>query len=156
MENLGSHVSTRKTPQTEAVLGKDMVKNNAGGYTFDVGNWGQLARFLVLGTAGGTYYVGEGKLVRENAKAIEKCIAEDGVRTVNEIVNVSVDGRAHKNDFALFALAMCSAMGNEETRKAAFAALPKVARIGTHLFNFVAYRESFAGWRRGMRNAVAK
>jgi 60 kDa SS-A/Ro ribonucleoprotein len=35
-------------------------------------------------------------------------------------------------------------------------ALPKVARIGTHLFHFLAYVELFRGWGRSMRRAVAE
>lgn len=155
MEKIHNHVNTRNTPQTQAVMGKNMSKNNAGGYGFAIDNWQQLARFLVLGTSGGTYYVNERKLTKDNAEAVQKCIEEDGIRTVNEIVDISVNGRAPKNDYALFALAMCSAADNLATRQAAFAALPKVARTGTHLFNFAAYREAFAGWGRGMRTAVA-
>ncbi|NIO30189.1 MAG: TROVE domain-containing protein, partial [Gemmatimonadetes bacterium] len=43
------------------------------------------------------------------------------------------------------------------TRAAAYAALPRIARIGTHLFHFVAYAEGLGkGWGRGMRNAVGR
>lgn len=54
---------------------------------------------------------------------------------------------------------MCAAPwghpGDEATRQAALTALPKVARIGTHLFHFLAYVELFRGWGRSMRRAVA-
>ena len=39
-------------------------------------------------------------------------------------------------------------------RELALAALPKVARTGTHLFLFAAYVEQFRGWGRGLRRAV--
>ena len=35
------------------------------------------------------------------------------------------------------------------------AALPAVARTGTHLFLFAGYVEQFRGWGRGLRRAVA-
>ncbi len=43
-----------------------------------------------------------------------------------------------------------------ETRRAALNALPQVARIGTHLFHFIAFVEGFRGWGRALRRAVAK
>lgn len=147
-------VSTRVMPQSEGILGKVMAENSAGGFVFSIDDWKRLDRFLILGSEGGTYYVGERKLTKENAECVMRCLQADGVRTVKRIVEISEAGRAPKNDPALFALAMCSGLGNDETKKAAFAALPKVARIGTHLFHFVAYVEQFRGWGRGLTNAV--
>ena len=148
------HFSTRKTPQSEAIPGKEMVKNEAGGYVFPVDDWKRLDRFLILGSEGGTYYASERKLTIENAQAVTRCIDTDGPRVVARVVEISDTGRAPKNDPALFVLAMCAGMGNLDTRQAALNALPKVARIGTHLFHFLEYVEGFRGWGRGLRRAV--
>lgn len=145
--------NTRKTPQTEPIPGS--VSNNAGGYSFAVDDWTRLRRFLVLGASGGTYYVKERTLVIANAEAVLRCIAADGPRTVQTIVDLSVAGQAPKNDPALFALALCAAHGDAITKRAALAALPQVARIGTHLFHFAQYVQSMRGWGRGLRRAVA-
>lgn len=144
---------TRVTPQSQPILGSTQVANDAGGYAWPVDDWTRLDRFLVLGSEGGTYYVGEQKLTRENAEAVARCIKADGLRSVQRIVEISETGRAAKNDPALFALAMASGLGDEPTRRAAFDALPKVARIGTHLFHFAQYREQFGGWGRLCRRA---
>lgn len=152
--NYRKHLQTEETPQTEAVISVNQVKNNAGGYVFALDNWKRLDRFLILGSEGGTYYVGERELTQDNAKAVLDCIKSDGIRVINRIVEISDSGRAPKNDPALFALAMCAGLGNAETRKAALEALSKVARIGTHLFHFVEYVEGFRGWGRGLRNAI--
>lgn len=146
--------STRATTQSEPMRA-DQVPNSAGGHVWAVDNWTRLNRFLILGADGGTYYIGEHDLVIENAGAVLACLQEDGLRTVATIVEVSDGGRAAKNDPALFALALASKHGDLATRRAAYAALPKVARIGTHLFHFAAYREQFGGWSRGLRRAVA-
>lgn len=147
-------VSTRVTPQSEKITGKVMVKNSAGEFVFAVDDWKRLDRFLVLGSEGGTYYVGERKLTKDNAECVVRCLKADGMRTVNRIVDISESGRAPKNDPALFALAMCAGLGDEATKKVALDALPKVARIGTHLFHFAAYVEQFRGWGRGLSRAV--
>lgn len=150
------HVSTRATSQRERTPGRtDEVENSAGGYTFAVNDWVRLDRFLILGSEGGTYYIDEHTLTRENAEAVIRLAQNHGEAVVERIVEISDAGRAHKNDPALFALAIVAKLGDEAARKAAFAALPKVARIGTHLFHFAQYIEAFGGWGRGTRRAFA-
>lgn len=147
----------KNTPQSQPVFGKDMVKNAAGGYVFEIDDWQRLRRFLLLGAIGGSYYESERKLTLENAECIRRCLAVDGARTVATIVEVSDGGLAIKNDHAIFALAAATKFGDAPTRKAAFAALPQVCRIGTHLFQFVEFREALGGgWGRGMREAIQK
>ena len=146
--------STKKTPQSEQANPKQK-KNSAGGFSFQVDDWARLERFLILGTEGGSYYASQRTLTRDNAKVVERCINLDGVRTVNRIVEISKGGRAPKNDAALFALSMCAKLGDIATRTAAFAAVPDVARIGTHLFTFAENIQAFGGWGRGTKRAFA-
>jgi 60 kDa SS-A/Ro ribonucleoprotein len=127
------------------MVGAGQVKMRSGGYGWAVDDWMRLDRFLTLGTEGGTYYVGERKLTKESAEAVMRCIQVDGLRVVNRIAEISAMGRAPKNDPALFALAMCAKLGDETTIGAAYKALPKVARIGTHLFHFCEYVKAFGG-----------
>lgn len=149
------HFTTRKTPQGQSIPGAGQVMNSAGGYAWAVSDWTRLSRFLILGSEGGSYYATERTLTRENAEAVQRCIQSDGARVVAEVVAVSDAGRAPKNDPALFVLAMCAGLGDAATRRLALEALPKVARIGTHLFHFAAYVEGFRGWGRGLRQAIA-
>ena len=147
---------TRRVPQWVPILGADQVPNSAGGFAWAVDDWTRLRRFLVLGSEGGSHYASEWTLTRENAQALERCLAEDGLRAVAEIVRVSDEGRAPKNDPALFALAMAAGLGDEPTRKAALEALPRVARTGTHLFQFAtSSRASAAGAARCGARSVA-
>jgi 60 kDa SS-A/Ro ribonucleoprotein len=158
MMDFTTHFATRLrkllTPQRAPIPGAGQVPNSAGGYAWAVTPWQRLDRFLVLGTEGGTYYVGERELTVGAATAVAACIAEDGARAVARIVEISESGRAPKNDPALFALAMAAGMGDEATRAAALAALPRVARTGTHLLHWLRYVQAFRGWGRGVRRAV--
>lgn len=144
---------TRRTPQSEPLPGQ--VPNSAGGHAWAVDKWARLERFLILGSEGGTYYITEQRLTRDNAQGVIDCIGADGVRTVVTILDVSHAGRAPKNDPAIFALALCAALGDENTRRVALAALPKVCRTGTHLFQFATFVQNFRGWGRLLRRAVA-
>ncbi len=140
------------TPQTQPI--PNTVPNSAGGYAFAIDDWARLDRFLILGSEGGSYYAGERVLTRENAGAVLRAIQEDGVRTIARIVEISISGRAPKNDPALFALALAASAEDLATRRAALAALSKVARTGTHLFQFAEFVQGTRGWGRALRRAV--
>ncbi len=144
--------------QSEPMVGREaeMVRNAAGGYVFPVTDWTRLERFLILGSDAGTYYAGARALTLDNAAAVRRCLAADGPRTVRTLVDVSLRGRAPKNDPALFALAMAASFGGEETRRAAAAALPRVARTGTHLLHFVSFVNDMRGWGRSLKRAVGR
>jgi len=154
MTYLRKGYSRKETSQSQAIPGSSQVENSAGGFSWKVDDWKRLDRFLILGSEGGTYYIHQEKLTRENAEAVERCIKEDGARVVTRVVEISESGRASKNDPALFTLAMCASLGDNPTRKAALENLSRVARIGTHLFHFASYVEDFRGWGRGLRTAI--
>lgn len=149
-------VSIHKTPQIQKVPKvKKQKRNNAGGISFKVNNWALLERFLIIGTEGGTYYVNEQKLTKDSAKAVQKCINENGIKTVDIIVDISKNGQAVSNDPAIFTLALAASCVRPETRKYALSKLGEVCRIGTHLFTFVANIKELRGFGRGLREAIA-
>ena len=151
-----NHHGARRVPQAEPIPGAGQVPNSAGGHAWAIDHWTRLRRFLILGTERGSYYATERALTRRSAAAVERCIRADGPRAVAEIVRVSDEARAPKNDPALYALAMAAGLGDAETRRAALEALPQVARTGTHLFRFATFVEGFRGWGRSLRRAVGR
>lgn len=148
--------SRNQTPQTSPIFGETQIKNNAGGYAYELTPFKMLERFLILGSEGGTYYVGEQKLTKDNALNVIKAIELDGQAAVDLIVQVSDSGRAHKNDPAIFALALAASANDAKTRSYALANLAKVCRIPTHLFHFVTYVKQFRGFGRGLKNAIGR
>jgi 60 kDa SS-A/Ro ribonucleoprotein len=155
MSYLKSAAAAVKNPPQSEPLNERQIQNSAGGYSFAVTDWVRLDRFLILGSERGSYYASERKLTKENAEGAIRCIKADGIRVVNRVVEISHFGLAPKNDPALFVLALCAAAEDANVRKAALAALPSVARIGTHLFHFAEYVNSLRGWGRGLRGAIA-
>jgi 60 kDa SS-A/Ro ribonucleoprotein len=155
--NIYEKRENKTTPQNKKIKGSDQKRNSAGGFSYVLDEWKQLERFLVLGVSGNTFYATQEKVTKDNTKQIEKCIKEDGARVVDEIVRVSKEGLAVKNDPAIFALSMCVALGDEKTRSKAYSAIKEVCRTGSHLFTFPDYlkgnfRNSVgsAGFRRAM------
>lgn len=141
------------TPQRDPLPG--MVRNDAGGYGYPVTDVVRFDRFLILGSEAGTFYVSPTALTWENAQATQRVIDADGPAAVARIVEISESGRAARQDPALLALALAAAAQDPKTRQAALAALPLVARTGTHLFQFAEAVKGLRGWGRALRRAVA-
>lgn len=160
MLDFTKHVSTRLrrlvTPQAEPIPDSTQIPNSGGGHAWAVDHWMRFDRFLIFGSERGTYYIRERQLTLESAAAVRECLAEDGVRAVKRVVAISQSGRAPKNDPALFVLAMAASSTDAETRAAALAALPAVARTGTHLFHWLQFVTAFRGWGRSVRTAVGR
>ena len=96
--NYAKIFNRRATPQSQPIPGSNQVRNSGGGYSWAVDDWTRLDSFLILGAEGGTYYIAERDLVKQNHDALIRCIKPDGVRVVNRIVEISDVGRAPKND----------------------------------------------------------
>lgn len=145
--------SITNTPQTSPLFNRpDMVLNNAGGYVFKIDELKTLDRFLIIGTEQNTYYSTSKELTLQSAKNILVLISNNSYKVVDRIVEISSQGRAPKNDSAIFALALtCIFSSTNEEKQYAFDALPKVCRTGTHLFQFVDVIKKLGKW-----NAVTK
>jgi 60 kDa SS-A/Ro ribonucleoprotein len=162
-----------ETPQTQAIPGREaeMHQMESGGFNFKKGVFGQLRRWLIVGSDKNEFYATKQVLTRDNAKNVASAFASDPMQTVDIIVDVSHRGLAPKNDAAIFALALCLEMAarlaiqHRDTGEGEVAeewvayiqgAAPRVCRIGTHLFQFATYLQALGilGNVRG-RNAVA-
>lgn len=142
----------KNTPQTVQAR-PDEVRNNAGGYVFQVSDKSRLERFLILGSDGNTYYVGERDLTKQNVDFLRKMITESEREVVDTIVDVSVNGRAYRQSPVLFALALVLSEGKDKAY--AREAFNKVVRTSTHLFEIAEYVDGLAGWGRAKRKAFA-
>lgn len=145
----------RKLPVHTPIPDKGQVVNSTGGFVWQVDDWDRLTRFLILGTEGGTYYTTAPDLLKGNHGAITKCLAADAKRTIQTIVDISTQGRAYRQEPALFALAVAASSKDDAARKLALDAVHKVCRIGTHLYHFADYVTKMRGLGRGLRKAFA-
>lgn len=139
-------------PQSEP-LDARQVKNNAGGFVYELDIWGRLHRFLILGSDAQTYYQSARDLTRENAAVIDQCWSVDYGRTAQAIADISVAGRAPKNSPAIFALAMGTLSENVDARRAALAAVDQVCRTASHLFEFASILDALG---RGFGRSVQR
>lgn len=131
------------------------VQNAAGGFGYQLDDWGRLDRFLVLGSEGGTYYASPVQHTLDNMAAVARCLEADGSRAVARIVQMSFSGRAPKNGPALAALALAASADDLDTRRLALQNLPLVARTGTDLFTFYQTIKGMRGWGRTLARGVS-
>jgi len=156
-------VTTRKsvtaTPQTEKAA-KGQKKNHAGGYAFVIGDFERIKRFLIMGSESSFYQSGA-KLALENAKTIQK-VAQSGdaeqVRALFDLIEeISVGGRAAKQQPALFALALAIASTPDRHLKSyGYSKVASVARTASTLFQFAGYLNQFQRFGMGARKAISR
>jgi len=99
--------NTHQTSQTKAIPGREieMKKNPAGGVSFKLDDFARLQRFIILGVEGNSYYQSQKTLVNQNVSSLERCLDADPFRVIDMVVDISVNGRAFKQDAGLFVLA---------------------------------------------------
>jgi 60 kDa SS-A/Ro ribonucleoprotein len=143
------------------------VQNSAGGPAFALDDMQRLRRFLILGSESSTYYASARDLTIENALCVRRLLADGRAPELVDVVKeISVEGRASKQEPTMFALAMAArhveeALGDSTPRQAAklaFMALQDICRIPTHLMMFLTFMEKLGestGWGRMARRSIS-
>ena len=121
--------------------------NNSGGPAYKITPMQRAARFLVTGSDG-TYYEPGAKLTADNAESIIELAKSDKAQElIDLIVSVSEDGRASKQSYGLFALALVQANASGEAKTNAYRAVDKVCRTLSTLTEWMSYHENIRGTR---------
>ncbi|GHF48830.1 60 kDa SS-A/Ro ribonucleoprotein [Deinococcus metalli] len=155
MKNYLNAVNPLKRTQTER-LGPRQVVNNAGGFVYALPDEARLTRFLILGTDGGTFYATERAHTLQATEFVKTFVLLDAGAALRVTLDVIRAGRAPKPDPALLVLALIAKTAPDAAhRKAAWDALPEVARTGTMLLHFLAFADALGGWGRLTRRGVA-
>ncbi|MNK09850.1 hypothetical protein D3C87_278320 [compost metagenome] len=149
-QNVGTRQAATQTQQARV----DQVKNNAGGFVFELDPLKKLDRFLIIGTQGGTFYQAERDLLQGNMSDIIALIKTQGKMVVDRAVEISQAGRAKNNDYALLVMALVFTHGDDFAKQYAKSKLNLVARTGTHFFHFVQFANGLRGWGRSLKKAV--
>ena len=109
LDALEANYEPAKVPGQMLKTRDDEVKNSAGGYVFQVSDLTRIRRFLILGTSGGTYYSTEKALTINNVENLVRIIKEGkGALILREILEISLAGRAPKQEPTMLALALCA------------------------------------------------
>lgn len=129
-------------PATATIPGT--VRNHTGGAVFEIGDAARARRFLVIGSAGGTYYQAERDITSQNVDVIARMAESDPAALIAMIADVSTRGIAPKVDPQLFALAVMTS-GDGDARTLAFTEFGAVVRTGSHLLMWARYHKALGG-----------
>ena len=133
-----------------------MTTAASGLKVFKISDMDYLKRFLLTGSTGSLYMNVRTQMDQhiDFLRSIASSNRDVGIQAVCLIEEISVSGRAARNDSALMALAVMCDSTSLAVRRAAFDAVPRVARTATHLFEFVGLRRQIRGLGRGAKRAI--
>lgn len=153
---LNSYSNGYKNPSvTQKIPGSKQVKNNTGGYVYQVSPKARLERFLILGTDGGSYYVNEKDLTQQNVDFIVSLIKTDPTLVLDTVHEVSTQGRSYRNSAAIFVLALVLVHGSASDKLIVSAITPEIARTATMVYELANFIDKLGGWGRSKRRAIA-
>lgn len=146
-------------PQSEP-LNDRQVKNNAGGFVFEISALDRIKRFLILGSEGSFYQAGA-KLTEENARTligyVQSASEEEQLALLGIITSVSVQGRAPKQQPALFALAVViSHTRSDLVKNQGYLQVNSMCRTASTMFEFFGFLNQFQRFGMGARKAIAR
>lgn len=149
----GLNASIAQTPVTEKAKPNQVV-NNTGGFVFKLDDAERFRRFLILGVDKGTFYAGQQKHAVQNVDFARKYISDNADDALALAVDVSVNALAKSNSQAIFTVALAMNLDGVDRQKVS-AAMLKIVRTSTHLFEYAAYLKQLGGWGRAKKNSIA-
>lgn len=143
--------TTRAPVRQSEPLDARQVKNSAGGYVYPLGLEATLDRFLILGTAGGSYYASERKLTRDGMAVCERAATELQPSDYMDRV-IRAGETAPKRTYAIYAIAAALIYGPTELRQLAPKMAREVCKTGTDVFELASYVKGARGWGSTVKN----
>lgn len=156
-----------RIPQTVGLPGQ--VANNAGGFAFPLPIEQEWMRYLIIGSKSdnGNYYQSGGQIATCIAKCIMAAVSDPTLfkQLLCDLVDVSVKGRAPKQEMTMMSLAASIVFApNPECKALALDSVERVCRIPTHWFMLLQFIRDFSqdkskpgkGMGKGVRRVFAK
>ena len=128
-------------------LDPDQVPNNAGGFVWQISDQEQVLRYLVIGSEGGNFYQTPQQVSSQCASCVLRMTRTPAnfKWLVDTIRQVSIEGRAAKQESTLLALATAIVFAPTPTAKSqALAIVNDCVRILTHMYMLMGYIKLFS------------
>ena len=128
-------------------LDPDQVPNNAGGFVWQISDKEQVIRYLIIGSEGGNFYQTPHQVSSQCASCVLRMTrTPDNFKwLINTIRQVSIEGRAAKQESTLIALATAIVFARTPADKTeALNAVKDCVRILTHMYMLIGYIKIFS------------
>ena len=143
----------KNTSQKNPLIGKDMVKNFAGGYAFKADDFIALDRWLLTGSASNAFYQKKEEMTADNIKILISAAKIDAKKVAKKILYASIHGVSVSTP--IFALAALSTVDTVEAKNAFKEIFKSVIRTASHLYEFLEYNKNIRGFGKIIRSAVS-
>ena len=128
-------------------LDPDQVPNNAGGFVWQISDKEQVIRYLIIGSEGGNFYQTPQQVSSQCASCVLRMTrTPDNFKwLIDTIRQVSIEGRAAKQESTLLALATAIVFARTPADKTeALNAVKDCVRILTHMYMLIGYIKIFS------------
>jgi 60 kDa SS-A/Ro ribonucleoprotein len=125
----------------------DQIPNNAGGFVWQISDREQVIRYLIIGSEGGNYYQTPQQVSSQCASCVLRMTrTPDNFKwLIDTIRQVSIEGRAAKQESTLLALATAIVFARTPADKTeALNAVKDCVRILTHMYMLTGYIKIFS------------
>ena len=139
-------------------LDPDQIQGTAGGFVWQISDREQVIRYLIIGSEGGNYYQTPQQVSSQCASCVLRMTrTPDNFKwLIDTIRQVSMDGRAAKQESTLVALATAIVFAPTPADKTdALNAVKDCVRILTHMYMLMGYMTIFASAKHGTASASA-
>jgi 60 kDa SS-A/Ro ribonucleoprotein len=145
-----------RTDQSSVIPGREaeMVPNRGGGWSFMLTPLQVAERFMILGTASGSFYASAKELTSENVDLVKKAIQADPKGVLDMMLDINLNNRAAKVDPSLLVYSML--LSDPRISAEAYLHFNNVIRIGTHLFVLAEYLKAQKAFGARARRAFSK
>ena len=123
-------------------------------HPYPVADYRFVERFLVLGHERGTYDAPALDVREVPTPALDRWLAEDGVRVVRDAAAFLTSGRAYRPEPALHVLARAITAGPAAAREEALALLPAAVRTSGQLFSLLRFVRGRTPWSGPLKEAI--
>lgn len=130
------------------------IQNDSAGFVFQADILTRLARFLILGAEGSTYYVSHQEHALRNIQTVAQALAQEPIQAIDLALDVSVQGRAMKQDAGLYLIAEALKHPTIAVRQHAAHAALKMTRTGSTLLTLIAYLGKARGTGKIVRGLI--
>ena len=139
-------------------LDPDQIQGTAGGFVWQISDREQVIRYLIIGSEGGNYYQTPQQVSSQCASCVLRMTrTPDNFKwLIDTIRQVSMDGRAAKQESTLVALATAIVFAPTPADKTdALNAVKDCVRILTHMYMLMGYMTIFASAKHGTASTSA-
>lgn len=144
------------------------ILNSCNKEVFQISDIERIKRFLVLGSEGGTYYINETDLTKQNLSCIQRVLLTDEKEILLEIIKeYSINNKCKKQEPLIYLLACCVIykqrdINLQDFRRKAYSLVNDICKIPTTLFMFIHYCKYLSnqyngssGWNNLHKDAIS-